>query len=132
MSKQISLSQGQFAIVDDEDYEAVSCYKWQAKRDKHTWYAVRTYNFKKIQMHAQIMRTPVGRKTDHADGNGLNNRRENLRVCDSNQNGANRRLNSTSVSGFKGVSFDKDRGKWSARIKVNGKEMHLKQCATPE
>lgn len=62
---------------------------------------------------------------DHADGNGLNNTRENLRPCSYNQNSANRRKSVGTYSRFKGVTWVKARGKWKASIKAYGEVYFL-------
>jgi hypothetical protein len=62
---------------------------------------------------------------DHVDGNKLNNRLSNLRVCDRRKNRCNSKLNSDNTSGYKGVGWLPDRGKWQARIKHQGKTINL-------
>ena len=74
------------------------------------------------------------RKTqaDHCDGNGLNNRRVNLRACKNTENQWNARIRADNTSGFKGVIWQEDMMKWRARIKVNGKLKHLGYYSTPK
>ena len=76
-------------------------------------------------MHRLIIDCPVNMQTDHINGNGLDNRKSNLRVCYNYQNARNQKLRPNSNSGFKGVSLIKDRNKWVAQIKVNGKVKYL-------
>jgi hypothetical protein len=96
--KQIPLSrQGKhknkfFALVDDEDYEELSKYKWHAYIKHNTIYARRNLKCgKKIKMHRWIMKVKANEFVDHKDRNGLNNKRDNLRVCTLSQNNANRK-----------------------------------------
>ena len=125
--KRIKLTQGKYALVDDEDYEWLNKRKWHTHRSKNNYYAVRN-NYtgkgaKIIQMHRQIFNTPKGMLTDHKDRDGLNNQRYNLRAC-------TRRQNNTNVTGygsskFLGVSWSKRYGFWEAKIKINYKGKFL-------
>lgn len=132
--KEIPLTQGMVALVDDGDYEELSKYKWWAeKRGKHhiRYYARRKTHVdgRRINefMHCTIM-GHVG--VDHKNGNGLDNRRENLRVATQAQNMANRRSNANSASSYKGVKLVNRR--WRARIKPDGKPIHLGYFDTAE
>lgn len=69
---------------------------------------------------------------DHRDGNGLNNKWNNLRLANAVQNGGNRKINENNTSGYKGVSFDKSRGLYRAVIKTDGKTKHIGRYVTPE
>lgn len=132
--KEIQLSKGYVALVDDEDYErCMEGTKWYANvehcADGSIWnvYAMRTIpkgNGKRTsqQMHNFI----TGRKgDDHRDGNGLNNQRYNLRAATILQNTSSRRLNKNNISGYKGVSWDKRGSMWLATIRVSTKRFHL-------
>ena len=129
MTKQIPLSQGKFAIVDDDVYEWASKYKWCAMRGNSTFYALRGVgkrpNHKKVYLHRDIMDAQIGVQVDHINGDGLDNRRENLRLASNMENQRNRRLNANNTSGFKGVYWQVDKGKWRARIEVDGNAIHL-------
>lgn len=120
--KKIFLTQGQFAMVDDEDYEILSAFKWYAKKDAGVFYAVRGFRVgkkqKQISMHRFLMGNPS--KVDHCDGDGLNNQKDNLRVVTHAQNRWNSLKNKNNMSGFKGVYWEKRHKKWRARIRVNG------------
>jgi hypothetical protein len=72
------------------------------------------------------------RGIDHVNGDGTDNRLENLREANQSQNGANRRLTSKNTSGFKGVSFAKQAKRWRAGIQVGGRRKHLGYFDTPE
>lgn len=92
--KYIPLTQGKFALVDDEDFISLSKFKGCAAFRNGTWHAVRgvTRSGKSfgIKMHSVIARAPIGMDIDHANINGLDNRRENLRIATRSQNQANR------------------------------------------
>lgn len=135
MTKSIPLTKGKVAIVDDGDYEYLNQWKWHVHSGRSTFYAERTEGLlsrKKVYMHAVIMNTPSGMKTDHIDGDGLNNTKANLRICTNAENLYNRGANKNSASGFKGVFFRKDRQKYKAEITVGGKGVYLGLFDTPE
>lgn len=127
MTKQIPLTQGLLATVDDADFEWLNQWKWYAAKIGKTFYAVRAdgkFPFRKhIYMHTEIMSTPKGMKTDHRDHDGLNNTRVNLRNCTHAQNQQNRDRLPNNTSGYKGVSWNK--GKWQAHISVDNKLIGL-------
>lgn len=115
-----------YALVDDEDEPIVHFFKWAAVRSGHKWYArafVRGAGFK-IRMHELLVDAPDGLAPDHKNGNGLDNRRRNLRVATVSQNAANRPKSCTNTSGFKGVSRWHD-GRWQSGIKINQKRIAL-------
>jgi hypothetical protein len=122
----IPLTQGQIAVVDAEDFEKLSRYKWFAIRGHHTFYvATRDKTTHRIiLMHRVIMQAPDGMVVDHVDGNGLNNCRSNLRICTQKQNTYNSRPKG-GKSGFKGVDYDKGTGKCRAYICHQGKRIPL-------
>jgi hypothetical protein len=113
----IPLTRGEVAIVDAEDYEELSKYKWYVTRHGGNKYACR--RGKSILMHRVIMKPPRGKVVDHIDGNGLNNRRCNLRICTRAQNACNRRPRG-SASGFRGVE-KREGGKYLAVVAHRGK-----------
>ena len=131
--KRIPLTKGHYALVDDQDYALVSRYNWCAATKKnYTAYAVRSTRKaiegvrKTQQMHRLIMGvTDPTVKIDHKDGNGLNNRRENLRKATSAQNQFNRRVPTTNTSGCVGVVWHKRRKRWRAQISGNRQYMFL-------
>jgi len=137
MTKEIQLTQGYVTLVDDEDYEWLTQWKWRALKSRNDWYAVRTITRwlgkrEAIYMHRAIMDAPDKMDIDHRDGNGLNNQRDNLRVCTTAQNAMNQSKHADNTSGFKGVCWDKQNGKWKARIQVNGTNQHLGHFPTAE
>lgn len=125
--KVIRLTQDKSAIVDDESYEYLSQFKWQARYDRTTgkWYAARQVRRKFIYMHREILNAPDGLHVDHINGDTLNNRERNLRLATSAQNAWNRDKNRNNTTGYKGVTREKGRRKVRAQITVNGKHMHL-------
>ena len=128
--KKIKLTQNKFALVSNEDYEYLNQWKWCAHRDRKTFYAVRTVSkgdrkYKTICMHQVIAERMGIKNPDHADTNGLNNQRSNLRAATRSQQGANRNKGKNNTSGYKGVSWHKRDKKWVSRIKISGKLIHL-------
>lgn len=124
--KRIPLSQGQFALVDDKDFERLSKFKWHAHWDGYNFYAIRTFRISKnkqgrVRMHQELFECPEGMIPDHKDGDGLNNQRENLRPATYQQNNRNRRKKARATSRFKGVSWRSDVGKWRVIITLSGK-----------
>jgi len=120
----IPLTQGKVAIVDKEDYEELSRYKWHASSRVESCYAYRRKGKRSLSMHREIMGEPKGMVVDHIDGNGLNNRRRNLRVCTSSQNHQNRRR-TRGRSRYKGVCWEKRRNKWRAEIMLEGRHIDI-------
>ena len=140
--RKISLTQGKFAIVDDEDFELINQYKWYAQRNKRrntSWYAktyIRTRGM--IQMGKFLLNPLPGMLCDHINRNGLDNRRSNLRICTYSQNSINRRLirgySWGYLSKYRGVTKMHRRGQlskpWIARISHNRKQIHLGTFST--
>lgn len=131
--REIPLTKGYCAQVDDEDYEELVTHKWKAHiRDEHHIYAVRS--FKKggrkgtwiaIQMHRVITHAGPRVVVDHINGNTLDNRRGNLRVCEQKFNAMNRRSHAEKTCRFKGVLLDKKSGLWVAAIRKDGHRKSL-------
>ncbi len=135
--KQIKLSQGKFALVDDEDYDSLSENKWCAIRayDGKRVYSMRTQTKpirKVILMHREILSPPSGLMVDHVDGDGLNNQRSNLRVCTNAENQWNRGKSVFNSTGFKGVTYHKRSGVYQAQIRYMGKSIYIGSFETPE
>lgn len=110
--KKIELTNGMFAIIDDEDYERLSKYTWEylngyAIRRQHIKYESGKAIVKRYRMHREIMGTPIGLETDHINGDRLDNRKSNLRICTSAQNKQNRKINRKNTTGYKGVIIEK-------------------------
>jgi hypothetical protein len=120
----VALTQGKFAIVDAEDYERVNRHKWCVSGKGNTIYAYRKDHGKHVYLHQFLMKPPPGMVVDHIDGNGLNDRKSNLRVCTRQQNLLNRGP-SVRSSRYKGVRFCKWNRKWYATIRYDGHTIRL-------
>jgi hypothetical protein len=121
--KQIPLSNGMVAVVDDLDHEELSKFIWHFSGG----YAVRkipTAPFS-ISMHREIIGAEAGQEVDHRNWDGLFNCRENLRICTHAENQSNRGPNSRNSTGYKGVSPHKATGKFQAKIVHNLRPIHL-------
>ena len=129
--KEIQLTQGKVALVDDEDFERLNQWKWFAAKSGNTYYAKR---FGNIRMHRVVMGVTSLHNliVDHCSGDGLDNRRQNLRVCSSMENSANRRSAKNSSSKYLGVSYEIGRNKWVARITSNKKVIRIGYFKTEE
>src|SRR5687767_3951310 len=120
----IPLTRGQVAVIDAEDYERVSAFTWHAFRNSSGgWYArssslSRKNGGKSMWLHRFIMNCQPDKQIDHRDGNGLNNRRANLREATPAQNSYNMGVRPNSKSGYKGVnlhsSHGRNTGEWKA------------------
>lgn len=130
MAKKILLTQGLYALVDDEDFEYLNQFKWHVVKCKNGFYAARhergkTKNRQYILMHREILRFGIGRipQVDHKNRTTLDNQKENLRPSTQSQNRANSIVNVTKLSRYRGVCKIKD--KWRAGIMHNKKFFFL-------
>lgn len=137
--REIPLTCGQVALVDDADYERLAKHKWFARKDADRgWYAERKVwkpgpvRQQRVAMHREVLGVESGLHVDHRNGNGLDNRRENLRAATHSQNQANRMWSTRNTSGYKGVTLHRLTGKWQAAIKVNGRSFYLGLHETKE
>lgn len=118
----INLGNGHSAIVDMEDLPRLSRSRWSYHKRKNTYYAMSNITpdgvRKKVYMHHEVMGTPPpGKEIDHINGNGLDNRKENLRFCSHRENcRASRKRQRNTSSMYKGIYWDKKEKKWRARI----------------
>ena len=133
---EIPLTQGKVAIIDFDDYERVSHYKWYAHKDKATFYAYANTKTEcgesvKLKMHRLIMNASILKQVDHINGDGLDNRRSNLRLATQSQNNQNQRK-TRGKSRYKGVSLRCDGKKWCAQVKLNAKIHRLGSFNTEE
>lgn len=118
--KEIALTQGYVALVDDDMFDELNRMKWCITKKGANIYAV-TGNDPATRMHRFIMNAPSNVIVDHINGDGLDNRRCNLRLCTNAENGRNRRgVPSNNTSGYLGVTWDARKSKWRAQIFVNG------------
>lgn len=122
----IPLTQGKFAIVDDDDYDWLVKYKWHCRKAKNHFYAFRAAGCNIVAMHRQIMNAPKSLVVDHIDSNGLNNRKSNLRLCTQAQNLHNKRPQRGKIySKYKGITWEKRTNKFRAGICKSGAAYHL-------
>lgn len=120
--KKILLNNNNYAIVDDEDFEFLNKFNWHKSE---TGYAVRCEKRKTIRMHRLIVNCPDDMLVDHINGNRLDNRKQNLRICTFNENIRNRKKHKNNSSGYKGVSYHKGKKKFQCRISYNGIRINL-------
>lgn len=128
----ICLTENNIALIDSEDLHIVNKYYWTywIWKVKNTGYALATPLYEtgiktRIKMHRLIMGVSGSQTIDHVNRNGLDNRRLNLRTCNTTENNRNQGLRKDSTSGYKGVRFIKHNGRFWARIQVNKKRISL-------
>ena len=122
--KQITLFNGELVAVDEEDYDYLMKWKWHLTPKGYAM-AYKSKGIGGILMHRLIMNAPKHMQVDHRDGNKLDNRKDNLRLCSRVQNCRNRKLNANNTSNFKGVTWDKKDKRFRAKIYVHRKTIHL-------
>lgn len=128
--KYISLNKGNCTIVDNDEYEKFGNLTWficngYAKRSFRLKSVERSKSNRQAHLHREILNAPKGMCIDHINGDKLDNRKSNLRLCTNQENIRNSKVMIKNTSGFKGVSWMKSKSKWRARIKVNMREIHL-------
>ena len=116
------------ALVDDEDFDALNKYKWHfgsryVRRCIYIGGGRKNQKNKILLMHRVIMNTPDELVTDHINGNTLDNRKENLRICTNAENIRKGKMPKSNTSGFMGVSWSTEKRKWVARIQFNYKQI---------
>jgi len=129
--KEIKLTKGKVALVDDNDYEWINQWKWYANKIGNTYYALRTSREDdrrvEVCMHRKILGLEFGDGlvTDHINRNGLDNQRENLRITNKAGNAHNSKLPISNTSGYKGISWNKRDKYYETYIAINGKRIRL-------
>lgn len=136
MAQSILLTRGLVAIVDDEDYEALSPYRWRVLGRAGRWYAYRQWREGGMRRHLSMSRLIVGAQrgqiVDHVNRDTLDNRRSNLRIVTRSANALNRDVYASNTSGYVGVSWHTQRSKWEARFWCDGRCYSLGLFATAE
>ena len=131
MAKEIQLTQGKVALVDDEDFEYLNQWKWYVQKWNVGYYAVRNVRNNKKYIGYQSMHRLLSNNnnksliTDHVNGNTLDNRKSNLRICSFSDNNKNRKISKNNSTGYKGVVYDKRNKKFIAKIGLNKKQIYL-------
>lgn len=123
--KYIPLTKEKRAIVDNDDFARINELSWCFSNG---YASKKTRGNKNLFMHTLIMDCPKGMKIDHKNGDGLDNRRSNLRFCTQQQNTFNQKLSKSNTSGYKGVCYfpyGKRLKRWVAKINIDGKQKHL-------
>jgi hypothetical protein len=116
----IKLTQGQFTLVDEEDFNYLNQWKWHLGKGGYAYR--RKYlsdgkdGFVSVYMHRLLLNPPPGMEIDHINGNGLDNHRANLRIVTHQQNSINHKVRCDNQSGLSGVYFDKHRKKWVSEM----------------
>ena len=130
--KIIQLTQGKHAIVDDIDYPKIKGFSWYLSREKNGLLYAKAYvrgskTYTSVRMHRLLLglTSRDRRQVDHRNSNGLDNRRKNLRVVSNAQNSMNRRKQAGCLSDYKGVSYDKRKGRWRTMIMKDQRAFHL-------
>lgn len=135
--REIKLTKGYVALVDDSDFLYLTLFKWHAtvidRGGQVKVYARRTTNENgkpvHIFMHRLLCSSVPGQEVDHKDGSGLNNQRLNLRSATRTQNHANRYKRVGKSSKHKGVCYDPQRRRWCAYICLAGRRVNLGRYA---
>jgi hypothetical protein len=128
MTREIPLTQGRVALVDDQDYEWLNQTKWRYCEDEPRPGYARGHlrgTGVHIRMHRLILDAPPDMQVDHINGNTLDNRRVNLRLASQVQNSRNAQPHRHARSPYKGVSWQPTHRKWRAMICINGTLKHL-------
>jgi hypothetical protein len=124
---------GYKVLIDEEDLWLISFRKWQVnQRNEGYIYFTSRINGNHSSLHREIIKCPKSYFVDHINGNTLDNRKENLRVCTRSENIRNQKTRIDNTTGFKGVGYDKSRNKYKARIKITGKYLFLGRFESPD
>jgi len=129
--RKIRLTEGKFTLVDQNDFYWLNNFDWVTKRGNKSFYAVRFDNDcakwpKMVSMHRQIMNSPAGLLVDHRNLDGLDNRRDNLRLATYCQNNCNIKISKAGCSSqYRGVHWDKQVKRWRAHLQSDGKHIGL-------
>lgn len=124
--KKINISDN-VLIVDADKFNSIKDFKISInkRRESSTYYASIRVSGKKVLLHRYLLNVKDGQFVDHINGNGLDNRISNLRICSLSENQMNRKKQSNNTSGYKGVTWNKGKSKWAVRIQFNKKSKHI-------
>lgn len=110
-------------LLDDADAPLYDARIWYVSAKGYVVHSLPDKS--KLWLHRVLMNAPADKQVDHINRNRLNNCRDNLRLCTSSENNRNRTRSSLNTSGYVGVSFDKDAGKWYAELTIHGRDIYL-------
>lgn len=136
--KHIDVGNGLISMIDDIDYDMISCYNWSSYKSKTTGTyipitrIVKNGKWATIRMHSLIVGDVDKYDVDHINHNTLDNRRSNLRLCSRSENLMNRRMFRNNISGYKGVSFNTQHNKWMAKVVFNKHQYFCGYFDNPE
>jgi hypothetical protein len=131
--KMIKLTQGRHAIVDDDVHEELSRFSWWFGNGGYAQRTEKRRGEKRnVMMHHHVLPRLPEFQIDHINGNKLDNRRSNLRYATASENHINKGLIRSNTSGFTGVSWRANRGRWKAYFKKNGRQIYVGQFKTRE
>lgn len=130
--KQISLTKGKYALIDDEDFDLVSRYNWYCSSMGYAQRSDRV-NKKRVEilLHRFLLGAKKGQEIDHINRNPLDNTRKNLRFCTRSENNHNKGLNKNNSSGYKGIYWHKGAKKWLGQIMLDGKRINIGLFGNP-
>lgn len=127
--KEINLTKGMVAIVDDDDFDRLNEFNWYACKCGDLYYARRCYRIKgknvTTYMHRFILNAKKDDKVDHKNHNTLDNQKNNIRICKEYENRANQSVQKRSSSKYLGVSWSRKESKWIAQIGKNKKNLRI-------
>ena len=127
--KEIPLSRGMVALVDDDDFERVNRFKWHVTKGRNDFYAERNLRVNEGKgrqlLHSFLLPHRKGLHVDHINHNTLDNRRDNIRICTVSQNHMNRRKGTGTTSKYKGVYWHTAAGMWQVATKKNYKRIFI-------
>lgn len=127
----VPLTRNKHTIVSPEDFEQISSKLWNARKASHGDYVFLSDSFP-VSLARFIVRAIKGQLVDHINGNTLDNRRDNLRICTRQQNIQNSAKSKRSKQKYKGITLSQYNGKYYAKIKINGMYIHLGTFETEE
>ena len=117
-----------YTLIDSDLFAELSQLKWHKDSDGYCINKTRSH----LSIHRVIMQAKPGEQVDHINGNKLDNKRSNLRICTNQENSFNRKIRSESTNGYKGIEYRLDKQKWRARIAFNSKKLSIGEYKTKE